>query len=238
MTRTKDDFVTRGSRLGFIRKVYAIFSAQMLSTIAVTYVIMNNRNLAQLLLQNYQPIAIGSLLASTGIVVALVSNPALRYTSPVNFILLGIHTLLQSIMVGSFSSLLNPRTVCLGTIHTLTAFAAIALYTFQPNPQYDFTVLGNTLLTALTSLVVGSVLGAFYHMPLYDNLLSGALAVLFAVYLFHDMQKIVGGTHRKHQYGQKEYILAALNLYQDAISLYMQIAKMLHEQDKRKRRDD
>jgi FtsH-binding integral membrane protein len=156
----------------------------------------------------------------------------------VNFILLGIHTFLQSLMVGSFSSLLNPRTVCMGTIHTLAAFVAIALYTFQPNPQYDFTVLGNTLLTALTSLVVGSVLGLFYDMPLYDNLLSGALAVLFAVYLFHDMQKIVGGTHKKRQYGQKEYILAALNLYQDAISLYMQIAKLLHEQDKRKRRDD
>jgi FtsH-binding integral membrane protein len=209
----------------------------MLTTMAVTYKIMADANIARFLYENYQPISIGSLVASTGIVLGLVTNPELRHRPPWNFVLLGLHTLLQSVMVGTFSSLFDPRTVCLGTLHTFAAFTAIALYTLQPNPHFDVTVLGGALLTTLTSLVVGSILGSFFHLPLYDNLLSGALAVVFATYLFHDLQQIVGGKHRKYQYGQKEYILAALNLYQDAIGLYMQVMKLLGERDRRKREE-
>ena len=64
-------------------------------------------------------------------------------------------------------------------------------------------------------------------MPLVDNLLAGLLAVLFAVYIMHDTQKIIGGKHHKHSYSQKEYILAALNLYQDVINFFIQMLTIL-----------
>ena len=41
-------------------------------------------------------------------------------------------------------------------------------------------------------------------------------------------QKIVGGKDKKNQYSPKEYILAALNLYQDVIALFLSIMKFLH----------
>lgn len=233
--RTVNDFKDRDSRLGFIRKVYAIFGVQMVTTIAITYTIMNNAGLAGFLLENYVFLSFLSFVGSTAIVAVLVLNEQLRHRPPLNLILLGVHTVLSSLMVGTFSTLMSPRSVCLGTVHTLAAFLAITLYSFQPNPSYDLSVLGNTLLTCLTSLTVGSVLGLFYNMPVIDNLMSGALAVLFAVYLFHDTQKIVGGRHHKYQYGQKEYILAALNLYEDALMLYMKIVELLDKAEKRKR---
>jgi FtsH-binding integral membrane protein len=230
--RTLSDFTTRGSRMGFIRKVYAIFSAQMITTIGITAFIMNNPNVQALLYQNFKMLMLSTYLISTGVIFALVSNPELRYKSPVNFILLGIHTVLQSISVGIFSSLLNPRTVCLGTIHTLGTFLAVTLYSFQPSEKYDLTAMGNVLLTSLTSLFIGSILNIFLKMPLFDNILSGALAVLFASYLAYDTQKIVGGKHHKYSYGQKEYILAALNLYQDVINLFIQIMNILNKVEK------
>lgn len=75
-------------------------------------------------------------------------------------------------------------------------------------------------------------------MPLVDNLLSGLMAVVFAGYIAHDTQMIVGGKS-KRQYAADDYILAALNLYQDAISLYMQIMKILGKnKDKNKGKED
>lgn len=219
--------------MGFIRKVFAIFGAQMTTTIAVTYFIMRNSDVASFLLQNYQPISIGSFIVSTGIILTLVNNPKLRYTFPNNILLLGMHTFLQSVMVGTFSSLMSPKAVCLGTVHTLAVFIAIALYTLQPYPQFDFSILGNALLATVTSLGVGVVLNLFLDMPVFDNILSGVLAVVFALYLLHDLSQIVGGQHRKYQYNQKEYILAALNLYQDAISMYMHIVKLLKDNEER-----
>lgn len=208
----------------------------MACTIGITAVIMNNEDLRYFLYRNVKPFLIISYLASFGVITALVTQPELRYRPPTNFLLLGLHTVLQSTMVGIFSSLMGPRLVCLGTVHTLATFLAITLYSFQPNEKLDLTPLGNLLLTSLTSLTVGSLLNHFFRMPLVDNLISGAMAVVFATYLAYDTQKIVGGKHHKHAYSPKEYILAALNLYQDIISLFMHIVSILDKMEKSKKR--
>lgn len=231
--RTLSDFATRDSRSGFIRKVYSIFSAQMMCTILITGVIMNNLSLKDYLFRNFKMFMISSYLLSTGVIVALVSNPELRYRKPYNFLMLALHTVMQSITVGIFSSAINPRLVCLGTVHTLATFLAITLYSFQPNAKYDLTPFGNVLLTGSTSLFVGTLLNFFLKMPFLDNLISGALAVLCASYMAFDTQKIVGGRHHKYQYSQKEYILAALNLYQDVINFFIQIVNVLMKLEKR-----
>jgi hypothetical protein len=143
-----------------------------------------------------------------------------------NFILLGLFTLAQAVVVGTFSSIFDPRTVCLGAMHTLSALLAITLYAFQPNPKYDLTAAGNILLASLTALTVGTVFNFFLRMPLVENLLSGMLAVVFAGYIAFDTQMIVGGKS-KRQYATNDYILAAMNLYQDVISFFIQVLKIL-----------
>ena len=234
--RTLTDFSTRDSRTGFMRKVYSIVAMQMVATIGVTALLMNNNDLRYFLYRNIKPFLVLFYLLSFGVGSALVTQPQLRYQSPINFILLGIHTLLQATMVGVFSSAVGPHLVCYGTIHSLVAFLAITAYSFQPNPKYDLTPLGNLLLTSLASLTVASFLNYYAKLPLMDNLISASLAVLSATYLAHDTQKIVGGKHHKHAYSPKEYILAALNLYQDIISLFMHIVSVLQKMEQSKQR--
>eukprot|EP01036_Dinobryon_divergens_P023304 gene23304-31633_t len=218
--------------------VYSIFTAQILSTIIITSIILNNPSLSSLLQINFKVVSVCSFVISTAAVLALILNPRCRYSSPLNFILLGIFTLFQSVIVGTFSSLFNPRTVCLGSMHTLSALVAITLFAFQPNPKYDLSTSGNVLLAALATLTTGTMLNFVFQMPLVDNLLSGLMAVVFAGYIAHDTQMIVGGKS-KRQYAADDYILAALNLYQDAISLYMQIMKILGKnKDKNKGKED
>lgn len=219
------DVSDRGSRNGFVRKVYSIFIAQMITTIAITATIMRNSNLAYFLQANFAIVSLVAFVVSTAAVLLLCSRPNLRYESPNNFILLGIHTLCQSVMVGTFSSLFNPALVCMGTMHTLSTFLMITALALQTT--YDFTILGNILFTSLASLFVGTILSSYLKMPLLDNLLSGAGAVLLSCYIAHDTQKIAGGTHRKYSYGRKEYILAALNIYQDAIALFVRIMNII-----------
>lgn len=217
---------SRKYRLDFVKKVYSIFTVQTLSTIVITSIIMRNPSISSFLRINLKFVTLCSAVSSILAALALVLSPRCRYSSPLNFILLGIFTFFQSVTVGTFSSLFNTRTVCLGSMHTLSALLAITIYAFQPNPKYDLSASGNILLAALATLTTGTILNFFFRMPMVDNLLSGLLAVVFAGYIAHDTQMIVGGKS-KRQYSTDDYILAALNLYQDAISLYMQIMKLL-----------
>ena len=99
--RTLQDFASRDSRLGFIRKVYTIFTGQIITTILITALIMNDRSLQGFLKFHYQEVSIVSSLGSLGVLLSLILVPKLRYNAPTNFILLGIYTFLQSIIVVS-----------------------------------------------------------------------------------------------------------------------------------------
>lgn len=165
----------------------------------------------------------------------MVTNPKLRYQIPINFVLLGVYTIMQSIIVGIFSSIIDqPRMICLGTIHTLASFSGITLWSFQNNEKFDLTPFGNVLVTSSICLIIGSILNRFFDMPLFDNILSGFLAVSAASYLAYDTQKIVSGKHHRYSYSEKEYILVVLNLYQDVINLFIQINKVFSKIDVKK----
>ena len=228
-------FSTRDSRLGFVRKVYALFSAQMLTTIVLTWQIMMNEELRYWLLGNFQIVGIGALFSSLISALLLVSSQRLRQTAPYNFALLSLYTTAQSVMVGIFASFMNPRTVCLGTMHTLTAFVALTAWTFA-NPGVDLSLAGNTLLTLTSCGVLGAFLGGVMHMPLLDNLASLCMAVVFSVYLARDTQMIVGGKHARFKFGPKDHVLAALSLYQDVIGLFLRVLEILARLEEGQRR--
>lgn len=120
-------------------------------------------------------------------------------------------------------------------MHTLSVFTAVSLYSLQPNPKYDLTPFGNALLSLLTAVLTGSIFAGFFNFKFVDNLIAGAMAVLGVAYLSYDTQKIVGGKHHKHKFGQREYILAALSIYQDVIMIFLNLLQLLAENDKRRK---
>eukprot|EP01039_Chlorochromonas_danica_P010678 gene10678-11845_t len=224
--RSMHDFLTRDSRIGFIRKVYAIFSGQLATTAAIVYFIMRHESVAHYLLRHYDVVGTVSALGSLGIITSLISSPRLRYEKPWNFLLLASYTMFQAITIGALASLVDPTVIYLTTLHSLAVLGGILLYSLQPKPQFDLTTLGSGLLAILLAALTGSVLAHFFHFPLQETLLSGILAVVFACYITIDCQMIIGGRHVSRQYSPKEYILAALNLYQDVISLFLEILKI------------
>ena len=149
--RTLDSLTSRDSRQGFIRKVYSVFSFQMISTILIVSFIMKNAQISNFLLKNYNYVSAIAFLVSTGVVGCLVRVPDLRYKSPMNLILLGVHTTMQSILMGVVSTLFDPNTILVGSMHTLFTFLAVTLYSFQPNKNLDLTMV---LLFAFQSYII------------------------------------------------------------------------------------
>ena len=45
-----------------------------------------------------------------------------------------------------------------------------------------------------------------------QNLYAGAGCLIFSCYLVYDTQLIVGGEHKKYQFGLDDYVFAALNI--------------------------
>jgi FtsH-binding integral membrane protein len=45
--------------------------------------------------------------------------------------------------------------------------------------------------------------------------------LLFSIFIVYDTQLIVGGKHKKHQFGVDDYVFAALSLYMDIINLFL-----------------
>jgi len=88
--RTVKTFSSRDSRIGFIRKVYAIFTTQIFITICITYMIINNLNIQNFLLSYPKELLIFNMISSIGTITAFSTIPSLRYDMPWNFILLGI----------------------------------------------------------------------------------------------------------------------------------------------------
>ena len=226
--RKTNDFLTIGSRNGFIRKVYSIFTLQILCTIITTIIIMKKSDtIGYFLLKNIEATSIISGLGSFGIILSLMFNKSLRYKFPLNITLVSINAMLQGLMIGVLSSFFwEPSMLLLGSLHTLTAFLAISFFSLQT--KFDLTLFSSSLVSGLSTVSLGLILSLVFKMPVLHNFLSGISAIFMAIYIAHDTQKIVGGKSTKYPYSPKEYILAAVNLYQDVLNLFIYIMRILH----------
>jgi protein lifeguard len=235
--RDLSDFNNRDSRLGFIRKVYSILATQVLTTFFVTYLILNSESFSSMVLQNGDKLAPLSFLISLGGVLSLTISEKLRNSFPWNFLVLGIYTLAQSLIVGIFSTMYDIESVSLSMMYTLTIFLLITFYSFQPNPHFDLTVSSGMLLTALSVLLLASISTGVFGLPINQVFFASCFALVIGAYIIYDTQMIIGGKHHRKKFHRNEYILAALTLYQDIIGLSMEIVKILGE-SKRKRDKD
>jgi len=158
----------------------------------------------------------------------------IKLSFQLHFLFTGLFTFTQSIIVGVFSSLFELSSVILASTHTLSIFSILTLYLFQPNPTYDLTLFGNTLLSICVSLIVSSILNIFFQIPFIDNIKTGFFIILFVLYIMYDTQLIIGGKHHKKSYNSNDYIIAALSLYQDIMGLFIQILKIMGKMKKNK----
>mmetsp|Transcript_1658 Transcript_1658/g.3173 ORF Transcript_1658/g.3173 Transcript_1658/m.3173 type:complete len:241 (-) Transcript_1658:511-1233(-) len=204
-------------RLGFIRKVYGILSAQLLLTVGIASLIM------------FVPAVHMVATSSPGMFYAALFLPLIlllvlmcvRESYPTNFIVLFLFTCCQGYTVGVVCTSFDTITVLEAVGLTAAIVVGLTIYTFQS--KRDFSFLGAGLFAALVILIIASVIQMFVRAPWLDFAISVGGACIFSLYIVFDTSMLM------ERHSVDEYILAAINLYLDIINLFMYILRILAE---------
>ena len=123
-------------RLGFIRKVYGILSAQLTLTFLMCALSMST---AFGTFQKQNPaLMIIALIASIVTMIMLMCFPSYVKQVPTNYILLGIFTFCEGYIVSALCGVTNPKVVFMAA--AMTCFMTIALTIYACTTKTDFTV--------------------------------------------------------------------------------------------------
>jgi len=207
-------------RAGFVRKVYAILSFQLLLTVAVAAPICQAGEAFVLKNQWLMWLSCGMTIAT---VCAMTCCRDAARSFPTNYMLLFTFTAFEGVMVGCISAMYTWQSVMLAACMTVCIF--LAMTAFACFTKTDFTGCGGILLGALCTMIgVSFTIGILGWlgvniqplMLIYDAV--GAL--IFTIYIVFDTQMIIGGNH-KVSFSIDDYVFAALNLYLDIINLFL-----------------
>ena len=221
-------------RLGFIRKVYGIISAQLLVTflfVVASQTFLKSWITPQPGVQATAAMALFYLATIGAIVTMLLVGcfTSLARTVPTNYILLGIFTICESYTVCVLTAFFPPTDVILAAFLTLSLTVALTVYAITT--KKDFTVCGGVLcicawsLFALTILLSMINFGNYKTLNAMNVMISVAAVCIYGVYLIFDTQLLIG----EHRYSldMDDYIIGAIIIYVDIIVLFVRILSIL-----------
>lgn len=93
--------------------------------------------------------------------------------------------------------------------------------------KFDFTSWAPYLIIFALILTGMSIATIFVHSYRLQIVYASLGALFFSIYLLVDMQMILGGKHKRHQFSIDDYAFAALCLYLDIINLFMYILQII-----------
>lgn len=216
-------------RQGFIRKVFGVLAAQLVLTFGLCAAFTYEDSLFEYVQDNTW-IFYGSFVGSFVTLFSLVCCIQNARTYPTNYMLLGLFTLFEGVLLGCVSAQYDPDIVMQAM--GMTAGVTIGLMLFACQTKYDFTGMHGYAFGALITLIMWGWFGWLFCFSKTScktvNTIYCLMGVLvFCFYIIYDTQLIVGGAHKKYQYGLDDYVFAALSLYLDIINLFLFILSLL-----------
>ncbi|KAL8585448.1 hypothetical protein ACOMHN_024609 [Nucella lapillus] len=204
-------------RLGFLRKVYGILTAQLLVTTLVAAVFVLNEPVQKFVQGNSWML----MLSLIGTFASLMGLMWKRQETPTNYILLAVFTMMEAYAVGVVVTLYEVSSVVEAFVLTLAVTAGLTAYTLQT--KRDFTVHYGCLFSLLWILILAGFMQVFFPGELMERGLAVGGAVLFSFFIIVDTQMML------HKLSPEEYMLASINLYLDILNLFLHILRMLGE---------
>lgn len=144
-----------------------------------------------------------------------------RHSHPLNLILLGLFTLLESLALGTVVTYVDQVVVLQALTLTTFIFLGLTIFTFQS--KYDFSSLGNWLFGGLLLLVgVGFVQIFLPFSQAVDIAMAGFGVLIFSGYIVFDTWLIT------KKLSPDEWVLAVVSLYLDFVNLFINILRLLN----------
>ncbi|KAF9784376.1 UPF0005-domain-containing protein [Thelephora terrestris] len=204
-------------RNAFVRKVYTILFAQILSTTIVAGVLSQSPSAVLWVQANPW----SYYLPMIGVFINLGLLYWKRHNHPANLILLSTFTLLEAFTLGIVCAYVNNTIVIQALLITLGVFLGLTAFTFQS--KYDFSGMGPWLFGGLIALCMTGIVGIFIPFSrTIDLLYAIGGTILFSGYIVYDTYMI------NARLSPDEYIMAAISLYLDFINLFLSILRLLN----------
>merc|ERR1712179_717745 len=157
--------------------------------------------------------------------IAMSCVKTLRRSFPINFILLGLFTAAESVLLGMIVVPYEDEVVLIAGGVTAGIVIGLTIFAFQT--KIDFTMMGGALFCVLLVFIIFGFLMAFLpHVQILYLVYSGIGVLIFSLYLVYDTQMMMGGNH-KFSVSPEEYIFAAIAIYLDIINLFLHILKIV-----------
>ncbi|XP_054420165.1 protein lifeguard 1-like [Pteronotus mesoamericanus] len=211
-------------RRAFIMKVFLLLSAQLMITGAIIGTFLFWTGLRAWVRKN--PWFTYAVWPVFFVVLCVLSCCGkLRRQVPANYVLLGLFTVLQGLLLGAISVFYDAEEVLWAI--AATALVTLSLTLFALQTKLDFTLLNGVLFAAVIILLIYGVLLIFVRSYWLHLLYAGLGTVLFSFYLVMDVQLMVGGRHHHFDLNPEEYVFATLNIYLDIINLFLFILQLI-----------
>jgi modulator of FtsH protease len=149
---------------------------------------------------------------------------------PKNIILTFLFTFIEGIYIAPFLAIANqnsPGVVGQAALLTLAAFGVLSLYAVFS--RRDFSAWGGFFMVGLVVLLIASVINIFVASAAAGLWIASIGVMIFAGLLVFDTWRLV----RSGQYGQDDYVLAAVSIYLDLLNMFLFIVSLLGGRDRR-----
>lgn len=201
-------------RMGFLRKVYGILTAQILVTTTVAAITMFTPKIRFFVSENDWMMTLAFIL-SIGLLVALMVK---RRETPLNYILLSAFTLVEAYSVGVIVTFYDQLAVLQAFFLTLCVTLGLTVYTLQS--KRDFSSWGTGLFAVMWVLIFAGLMQMFIPSTQMELLTSIGGAILFSLFIIYDTHMLM------HRHSPEEYVLATINLYLDVINLFIHLLRI------------
>eukprot|EP00331_Platyophrya_macrostoma_P030336 CAMPEP_0176446492 /NCGR_PEP_ID=MMETSP0127-20121128/24363_1 /TAXON_ID=938130 /ORGANISM="Platyophrya macrostoma, Strain WH" /LENGTH=245 /DNA_ID=CAMNT_0017832547 /DNA_START=24 /DNA_END=761 /DNA_ORIENTATION=- len=215
-------------RLGFIRKVYGIITAQLVFTVLVCWYAMFTflDGFGAFIVQN-EGILVAAIIVNFISMCVVFCCKNVARDVPTNYILLGIFTFTEAYSVAVICTIYQLQgmgdLVLMAAI--MTAAMTFALTLYACTAKHDFTIYGGILFIISCAMLL-LVIFSIFTQNLFLHALICALGVIFyGIYLIYDTQLIIGGG--TYELTIDDYVIGAIIIYIDIIILFLRILRLL-----------
>lgn len=209
--------VSLGERLGFIRKVYALF---FIATLFAVGGVGLGFAFPEFVFSIFARPLIAILVLFGGVFLA----QAVRHVRGLNLLALFGFTTLTGLVISPaiiYYSVTNPGSILQAGVLTVAIFGGLTAYVFVT--KRDFSFLRGLLFTGLIMVLVGGLLNIFIIGSSAMGFAIAAMALLlFSGYVLYDTSNII------RRYPTNEYVAGALSLYLDAFNIFLALLRLLN----------
>ena len=140
---------------------------------------------------------------------------------PRNYLVLSFFTLIHSYLIGAVCAQYEPKVVVASAVCTCVMFVGLSVLACVL--KQDIRLFLGTLVTFLLMIITLVVLQFILSSEIWHLAIVGLVVTLLSIYIIWDTQMIVGGKRQRYQLDLNDYVMGAMILYSDIITIFLYI---------------